>query len=200
MTLPTTGNLTFAMIKAEFNKPNATSLRDFLGETASPNNLPSSGIIKMSDFRGLSAPRTFTITLATRDDVTTDSLWTEFFPNDHPTEVDTVVVEIPSGVTVGASSTSAHAFTHNVVFSSPPAHFYLNLQGVILGGDGGTSAGGPALYVYGGATAIPLLEVQGAGTLHGGAGSPQGPAVVSDGGVNYTIAASVTVSGAITAA
>ncbi len=76
MALPSSGNITLGMVRAEFGGSASNSLRDyyrggsFVPSTSANSSVPTSGVIKLTDFRGASnAP------YATGGTVTTSSGW-----------------------------------------------------------------------------------------------------------------------------
>jgi hypothetical protein len=52
MAIPESGAVSFSEIQTEFTGSNPISLSEYLGITAIPDNIPASGTVSISDFRG----------------------------------------------------------------------------------------------------------------------------------------------------
>lgn len=168
MALPSSGSLTLAQIQTEFGGVNPISLSEYYRNgglvTSNNTNVPTSGVISLSNFFG--AVKLFQFTISTTYTTTQDlrSLALAAGWNG----ADPVLATVSSGVLISSSTTASAALT---VSGSFPAGVSLVNNGSIvgMGGQGANAdsvgnAGGAAIAV---STAISITNN---GILAGGGG------------------------------
>lgn len=166
MTLQSSGAITLAQIAAEFGGSTPHSLSEYYRGGAyvpsSVTQVPASGTIDFADFYGTSAAITAAVTSSTTNRNVSTIFGSNFTANVAK------VLEINSGVEVGASSLSNYAIN---VPSGMGGTLTIQNAGTLsgAGGDGSSSGtggtGGTAIYI-----ASNNVTVTNTGTIRGGGG------------------------------
>lgn len=188
MAIQTSGAISFQDLVDEFTTGKPISLGQmyrggaFVPNATANNNVPLSGIIKLSDFYGATASYVHSHTVTNNTfNLTTDAIlsatdWDGNIPVD-------LTINIPTGIVVSANTTANNAVLINTLPTGSVVT--LNNAGTIVGmGGAGVSnaegeAGGTALFIK-----VPT-RVNNTGIIAGGGGGGGGARMRRDGSLTY---------------